>query len=176
MKQIKRTKVTMQDGTSAILSTVEIFPGEYETMLLAPDGDEIAQRRTTSERQAIADFNHLRRQYDCKPLSGRYATLAADLRAAAESALAAAAKVDDGGTCNFDAVSVTLRGWCSDKVEQAAKAAGVGFFIWNLYGNKSFVFPLRCGHQSNARTQAAEAMCDALRAAEYDASMYYAMD
>lgn len=108
-------------------------------------------------------------------LSGRYAKLADDLRQAAEIGRQAAAQSGDGGTCNFDAVSVKLKGWTKSKVEAAAGQAGVGCFVWNLWGSKSYVFPLASG-QGDARTAAAEAMRDFLRSAGYEASVYYQMD
>lgn len=176
-RKIKFANITMKDGTAAILSTVELAPGQYETMLMSPDCDvEYAQLRTTDEAQAISDFNHLRKQYHVAPLSGKYAKLAEDLKAAAAYGLEAAAGSDDGGTCNMDAVSLILPGWAKAKIEQAAKAAGVGCFLWNLYGSKSYVFSLRCGYQGNARTKAAEAMETHLKDLGYSTLMYYQMD
>lgn len=166
----------MKDGVKAILSTVETDPGQYETMLMSPDGDEeYAQLRTTSEAQAVGDFNHLRKQYEVKPLTGKYAKLAEDLKAAAAIGLEAADRSDDGGTCNMDAAALDLKGWRRESVENAAKAAGVGCFIWSLYGSKSYVFPLRCG-QGNKNMYAAEAMTQALKDMGYDASTYCQID
>ena len=176
-RQIKRANITMADGKTAILSTVEVEPGLYETMLASPDfGHEYKVLRTHSEEQAISDFNHLRKTYHITPLSGKYAVLAEDLKKAAADGLLAADGVDDGGTCNFDAVTLDLTGWAKAKVEEAAKAAGVGCFVWNLWGSKRYVFPLHLGGQANARTVAAEAMRDSLRAAGYEAGMYYQAD
>ena len=177
INRIKFARITMKDGEAAILSTVENAPGQYETMLASPDFDrEYAVLRTTSEAQAVADFNHLCKQYAATPLSGRYAALAKELEAAAAHGLDMAAGTEDGGTSNFDAAAVKLRGWSREKVEQAAKAAGLGCFVWNLYGEKLYTFPIRCGYQGNARTRAAEAMREALAAAGYDACIYYQMD
>ena len=176
-RQIKFAEITLADGKPAALSTVELPGGEFETMLASPDfGTEYKQLRTDNEAQAMADFKHLFKTYHVAPLSGRYAKLAEDLRIAATHGAEVARSVEDGGTCNFDAVSVQLRGWCRTKVEQAAKAAGVGCFVWSLWGAKSYVFPLRIGAQGDARTAAAEAMRDVLQAANYDVGMYYQMD
>ena len=176
-RKIKSETITLRGGEAAILSTIEMAPGQFETMLASPDfGTEYAQLRTTSEEQALGDFRHLRKQYHVPPLAGKYAKLAEDLAAAAAQGLAEAAGTHDGGTCNMDAVSLDLPRWSHDKVEQAAKAAGVGCFVWNLWGHKSYVFPIRCGYQGDARTKAAEAMREALEAAGYDTGMYYQMD
>lgn len=177
MRRIKNTKIRLSDGSTAILSTVEMYPGQFETMLMDLDGDkEYAQLRTTSEAQALADFNHLRKQYHVPALSGKYAKLAEDLKAAAEHGLEAAKGSDDGGTCNMDAAALSLPGWQRAKVEQAAKAAGVGCFVWSLYGSKSYVFGIRTGYQGNARTTAAEAMASKLGDLGYSSLMYYQMD
>ena len=117
----------------------------------------------------------MRKTYHVAPLSGKYAKLAEDLRKAAAVGRAAADLSDDGGTCNFDAASLRLDGWIRAKVEQAAREAGVGCFVWNLWGSKSYVFPIACG-QGNARTAGAEAMSEHLKNAGYAASVYYQMD
>lgn len=59
---------------------------------------------------------------------------------------------------------------------QAADAAGVGCFLWNLWGIRGYVFPVHGVGQANQRTAAAEAMQDRLRAVGYDTGMYYAAD
>lgn len=176
-RRIKFAHITMQGGLEAVLSTVELEPGLYETMLASPDFDtEYAQLRSTNEGTAISDFNFLRKKFHVSTLTGKYADLAKDLEAAAAYGLEVAANVEDGGTCNMDAVTLDLRGWRRDKVEQAAKAAGVGCFVWSLYGHKRYVFTVRSGGQANRRTAAAEAMREALKLSGYDAGMYYQMD
>lgn len=177
MKRIRYAQITMTDGTRAVLSTAEISPGLYETMLASPDySTEYEVLRTTEEAQSIGDFKHLKKLYSAEKLTGRYLELSKALKSAAAHGLEVAANTHDSGTCNTDAVCLYLPRWSRKKVEQAAKAAGVGCFIWNLYGDKSFVFPLLCGYQGNARTKAAEAMRDALKAAGYKVGMYYQMD
>ena len=175
-RQIKATDITLADGKAAILSTAELAPGLYETMLASPDfGTEYKVLRNTTEEGALADFKRLHKAYHVAPLSGKYAKLAEDLRKAASVGEAAARLSDDGGTCNFDAATIRLKGWNRAKVEQAAKEAGVRCFEWSLWGSKSFVFPIATG-QGNARTAGAEAMSEALKSAGYDAGMYYQMD
>lgn len=176
-RRIKFAHITMQGGLEAVLSTVELEPGLYETMLASPDFDtEYAQLRSTNEGTAISDFNFLREKFHVEPLTGRYADLAKDLEAAAAYGLEVAANVEDGGTCNMDAVTLNLRGWRRDKVEQAAKFAGVGCSTCTLFGHKRYVFTVHSGGQANRRTAAAEAMCGALKLSGYDAGMYYQID
>ena len=173
---IKADTIRLASGAAAVLSAAEVAPGEYEVMLASPDyGTEYAVRRSTSEAWAICDYNHLRAQYHVPALSGRYAKLADDLRQAAEIGHQTASRSSDGGTCNFDSVSLHLKGSNRSQVEAAAGQAGVGCFVWNLWGSKSYVFPLAAG-QGDARTAAAEAMRDFLRSAGYEASVYYQMD
>lgn len=175
-RQIKSAEITLVNGKAAILSTAEIAPGVYETMLASPDfGTEYKVLRNSTEEGALADFKHLHKTYHVAPLSGKYAKLSEDLRKAAEVGRAAARLSDDGGTCNCDAATIRLSGWIQSKVEQAAREAGVQCFVWNLWGSKSFVFPIGCG-QGNARTAGAEAMSNHLKNAGYDAGMYYQMD
>lgn len=177
MKQIKVTSITLSNGSAAILSTSEIYPGEYETMLASPDFSvEYAVLRSASEAQALADHKHLKQKHHVAPLSGKYLKLSQDLEVAAKKAAVIADILEDGGTCNFDSCTLYLPGWNSKKVEQAAHAAGVGCFVWNLWGSKSFVFPMRVAAQANARSAAAEAMRDHLKAMGYDAGMYYQVD
>ncbi len=175
-RRIKTADITLADGKAAILSTAELAPGVYETMVASPDfGTEYKVLHNTSEEGALADFKRLRKTYHVPPLSGKYAQLAKDLKKAAAAGLAAARLSDDGGTCNFDAATIKLKGWHRAKVEQAAKEAGVRCFEWNLWGCKSYVFPIGSG-QGNARTAGAEAMSRHLKSAGYDAGMYYSMD
>jgi hypothetical protein len=176
-RQIKKMNIRLEDGKPAVLSAAEIAPGVFEVMLASPDfGTEYATRRSESEKTALDDFKSLRKKYHVPELSGKYAKLRDDLKAAAEQAREVAKNTDDGGTCNFDAATIRLPGWNSKKVEQAARAAGVGFFVWNLWGSKSFVFPLPGTGQGNARTEAAEAMREALTGMGYDAGMYCQID
>lgn len=173
---IKQTNITLASGAVALLSASELTPGEYEVMILSPgSGDEHAVLRSSTEACALLDFEHLRKEYHIPPLSGKYAKLAEDLRQAAVIGYAAAAKSSDGGTCNFDAVCLKLKGWQGAKIKAAAKVAGVGCSEWNLWGSKSWVFPIAAG-QADARTDAAEAMRDHLKAQGYEASVYYQMD
>ncbi len=176
-KRIRFAYITLKGGEPAVLSTVETAPGQYETLLASPDFEqELVQLRTTSRDQAVGDFNHLRKTYDVQPLTGKYLKLAEDLEAAAAYGMEEAANTEDSGTCNFDAAVLNLKGWSRKKVEQAAKAVGLGCSAWSLYGAGHYVFSLRCRYQGNARTRAAEAMCEALRLFGYSAGMYYQMD
>lgn len=107
----------------------------------------------------------------------RYYQLALDLIDARRDAERAVAASADGGTCNADAVALSLPRWAEKQVMQAAEAAGVGCFVWRLYdGSKRFVFPHRCGGVADARTDGAEAMRDALSRMGYNAVVYSAID
>lgn len=176
-RQIKHQNIILKDGKPAVLSTVEIVPGEFETMLASPDfGTEYEVLKARTEAQAFKHFRYLRDNYHRPPLSGKYAQLAEDLKAAAAHGLEVARNTPDGGTCNFDSVSVYLKGWNGKKVRQAAQAAGVACFEWNLWGSRSWCFAARGAGQADANTAAAEAMRDYLKEAGYETGMYYQMD
>ena len=84
---------------------------------------------------------------------------------------------DDGGTCNFDAPSLHLPGWEKKKVVAAAKEAGLGCFVWNLWGHKSYVFSIQKGvGQGYTRTKAAEAMQEYLKRLGYEGMTYCQAD
>ena len=110
------------------------------------------------------------------PLTGKYAQLRDDLRAACELT-AHLENTEDGGTCNFDAPTIHLPRWNSEKIKQAAREAGVGAFKWT-WGSTTlgWVFPVRSSGQANRRSRRAEAVSAELKRRGYDAGMYCAMD
>lgn len=177
MTIIKRAAITMPDGSAAVLSTAEIAPGEYETMLASPDfSEEYRVIRSNTESEAMKAHAMTMAEYHTTPLSGKYLKLAEDLARSARSAEVISRIVEDGGACNFDSCAIHLKGWRRKKVEQAARAAGVGCFLWGFAGGGCYVFPLRISAQGDARTAAAEAMRDHMRASGYDCGVYYQMD
>lgn len=180
MNTIKHTEYK-HNGRRVILDTCELAPGKYETMLLYPNGYEIACRTARTESDAIADFDELLTAYPAdtkpaapKPLTGKYAKLRNDLIKAHAVALDAAAQVEDGGTCNLDAPSLLLPRWQSAKVKQACEEAGGDYFRWG-YSNR-YVICLRLPGQAYKRETAAEAMTKALSDMGYDALTYCAID
>lgn len=181
MNTIKHTEYK-HNNRRVILDTCELAPGKYETMLLYPNGHEIACRTARTEADAIADFDELLTAYPAdtkpaapKPLTGKYAKLRDDLIKAHAIALDAAAQVEDGGTCNSDAPSLLLPRWQSAKVKQACKEAGCGCFEWKSFGRR-WVIRFRIAGQAYKRETAAEAMTKALTAMGYDALTYCAID
>lgn len=110
-------------------------------------------------------------------LTGRYAKLATDLKAAYEYGKAHMG-TDDGGTCNFDSPTLYLPRWNKEKVKAAVKAAGLNSFEWKPFkGHGSFlVVSVPCAGQGYTRTNAAEAMSKRLGELGYDAGMYYQAD
>lgn len=181
MKTIKHTEYT-HNGRRVILDACELASNHYETILLYPNGHEITSRTARTEADAIADFDELLTAYPAdtkpaapKPLTGKYAKLRDDLRKVYEIGKAAAAQVDDGGTCNFDAPSISLPRWQSAKVKQACKEAGCGCFEWKSFGRR-WVIRFRIAGQAYKRETAAEAMTKALADMGYDALTYCAID
>lgn len=110
-------------------------------------------------------------------LTGRYAKLAADLKAAYEYGKEHMG-TDDGGTCNFDSPTLYLPRWNKEKVKAAVKAAGLNSFEWTPFGrNRAFlVVSVPCAGQGYTRTNAAEAMSKRLGELGYDSGMYYQAD
>lgn len=182
MNPIKHTEYK-HNGRRVILDTSELAPGKYETMLLYPtNGHEIACRTASTEADAIADFDELLTAYPAdtkpaapKPLTGKYAKLRDDLRKVYEIGKAAAAQVEDGGTCNLDAPSLLLPRWQSAKIEQACKEAGCGCFEWKCF-NRRWVICFHIPGQAYKRETAAEVMTKALADMGYDALTYCAID
>lgn len=132
--------------------------------------------------EKIADFDALLTAYPAdtkpaapKPLTGKYAKLHDDLRKVYEIGKAAAAQVEDGGTCNLDAPSLLLPRWQSAKIEQACKEAGCGCFEWTCF-NRRWVICFHIPGQAYKRETAAEVMTKALADMGYDALTYCAID
>lgn len=151
--------------------------GKYEVMALVKGGEEIDSFATDDMAVAERVFNDMCKRYSMPPLKGKYAKLRDDISKAIKKARAAiAVDPEDGGTCNFDAPTLYLKGWNREKVQQAALEAGTDADPWGMWGRIEFV--LSCGNvgQGNARTRYAEAMRDSLKNDGYDAGMYYAMD
>lgn len=172
-------------GRPIIVDAAEITAGHFEVAAFWGNGDEI-------ESDEVEDIDTARRLYSellhkltapkpqqaaAKPLTGKYAKLRDDLKAA----LAAGRAVEDddpedGGACNFDAASLLLPRWKEALVEQAAEEAGTGCFTWSLFGKKRFVFRPNTNGQANARSRNAEAMTDALARMGYQAFCYQQFD
>lgn len=179
MASIKHEEYTY-NGRRVILDAAEIYPGEFETMILrASDGYEIDSKTTSSKEVALAAFDTFRKAYppDVATLTGKYAQLRDDLKKALAAGVAAeAADPEDGGTCNFDSAAIYLPRWNARKVEQAAKEAGTFCSDWQLFGHKHFVFCPITHAQANARSRNAEAVTAALKAMGYEAIDYCQMD
>ena len=172
-------------GRPIIVDAAEITAGHFEVAAFWGNVDEI-------ESDEVEDIDTARRLYSellhkltapkpqqaaAKPLTGKYAKLRDDLKAA----LAAGRAVEDddpedGGACNFDAASLLLPRWKEALVEQAAEEAGTGCFTWSLFGKKRFVFRPNTNGQANARSRNAEAMTDALARMGYQAFCYQQLD
>lgn len=169
-------------GNHLTIDAAEIRPGCFEIAVLDAFGDDIEIKQTDTLEEAEAIYNSFYRRYilpekPAAPLTGKYAKLRDDLKAALQAGRnAEAANREDGGACNFDSAAINLFRWQGKKVEQAAKEAGTNCFKWNLYGQTRYVFSPDSMAQANARSRNAEAMTAALRSMGYDAMDYCAMD
>ena len=176
-RQIKKELIRLEDGREAILSAAQIGANKYEVMLHR-DGLEMEEFHTaqcSTERTAMSIFQEMKEQYHTPVLTGRYQKLADDLKAALQYGLEHAGE-DDGGTCNFDSPTLYLPRWKRQLVETAAKAAGLGCFVWKAFSKNAYVFSVPGVGQGYTRTNAAEAMSQCLGGLGYDAGMYYQMD
>ena len=180
---IKREQYTFR-GRRVTLDTAQLSTDCYETMLLYPNGGEIASATAKTAYEALQQYARIRAAHlpDSErpapaPLCGKYARLRDDLKKALAAGRAAEdADPEDGGTCNRDSAALSLPRWTASKVKQAAKEAGTGCFIWTFFGSHCFVIdPKTCG-QGNARSRNTEAMIAALQSMGYDAHGYYQMD
>ena len=167
---------------NAIIDTA-IICGRYETMALK-HGKEYACVTVDSLEEAEKVFEDMIERFTVrnkpskpieKPLTGKYAKLRDDLIKAIEAGKAADFG-EDGGTCNFDAPSISLPRWQEKKVRQAAKEAGISCFKWDLYGGARYVFTTPTNAQGNRNCRVSEAMCKALSDMQYDVLEYSSMD
>lgn len=172
-------------GRPAIVDVAELF-GSFEVMTLRPDGAEIDCKTFSDEAEAVKAAKAMTRKYSDKepqppkPLTGRYAKLRDDIKAALEAGRAAEnqefRRTGDCGTCNFDSPTLILPRWNAAKIQQAAKEAGTSAYKWAHYGCASWVIAPDSHCQGEPRSVGAEAMRDYFRTLGYDASMYYQMD
>lgn len=105
----------------------------------------------------------------------------ADIRVAKAQAREAIKGMDDGGTCNFDALFLPTGkghqiGRASPKVEAAIEAAGADCWHKKHGSRKGYVVNLGVGGQGATRTKAMEVVCKALEVAGYETETWYQMD
>lgn len=105
----------------------------------------------------------------------RYEMLTLDLIRAANSAKPFA-DTEDGGTCNFDSMTLSLPRWKREKVKDAVSRAGLRCWAHSAWGAIEYVISVPVARQANARTRQAEAMRASMKERGYDAGMYYQMD
>lgn len=86
------------------------------------------------------------------------------------------AGVEDGGTCNFDSPMLRLYRWRQTEIEEAFNGTGLNCFATTIFGTKYYVVCGGAYGQANRRTAMAEEMCRIIKAAGFDAEMYYQMD
>lgn len=188
---IKHEEYTYK-GKPVILDAAELGPNWYETMLFSSSGNkEYAVKVFTTEADALKAYDAIRAAHlpdnerpapapvpkstpAPTPLTGKYAQLRDDLRKAHQIGLEAAARVDDGGTCNMDSPALLLTRWNRAKVEQACKEAGGGCFRWGYFNRYMICLPTP--GQARKNETAAEAMTKALNKMGYDAMTYCQMD
>lgn len=171
-------------GKKIFIDMAELSRGRYEVMALRSSGYDLAVVETSDHAAAVAAYEQMLQDFpedgEPKPLTGKYAKLRDDIRAALASGQAAEdAEPEDGGTCNFDAPALKLPSekWNGKMVEQAIREAGSGCFSWRPFRGKKYrVLRINSYAQGNARTRNAEAVAAALTAAGYDCLMYYQID
>ena len=102
-----------------------------------------------------------------------------ELNQALLNAVNAAAMLDnteDGGTCNFDEVTLKIKipkkfiQYISVKLEKMLTRD------WGRLWKGYYLVDIPLSGQGNRRTRMAEAACQALKAAGYDAQVYYQCD
>jgi hypothetical protein len=171
------TEIILDNGKRAIVDATQIDPSsnDIEVMVMYPNGEEIESAICEESDVAEVVFNSFVQKYTGKPC-GKYLTLAENLKAAAAYALEKVKDIPDTGTCNLDATALKLPRWNEQRVEHAAKYAGIGCFTWDCYGNKRFVFTTPNVGQAYRNEKAAEFMGEYLTAKGYDVMQYCQMD
>ena len=162
-------------GKPIIIDAANIWLNEFEIMVMYPGGEEVESKTVYSEAEAEMIYNRYVREYTTeRRLTGRYAAL----KVAIEDALKAATNEarrdpnDDGTSC-LDCPMVELPRYRKTLVMQAVKEAGThGSF---RDGILMFYVPLTCG-QADRLTRSARAAAASMRAAGYEASVYYRID
>lgn len=159
--QLCQRIVELEEGGYIVSGVVELLPdGTRPRIKFRRTKEYLAAKKASSTENL---------------LKGRYAKLAADLKAAYEYGKSHMGD-DDGGTCNFDSPTLHLPRWNADSVKEAARFAGLGCFEWKPFGQTFWVFSVPCAGQGYTRTNAAEAMSKYLGNLGYDAGMYYQAD
>lgn len=164
-----------------ILIDLAMFPdgSAFEVAVLdCRTSEEYDIREFSQLGDAIAYYNRMLGEYPADqpktaclpPLTGKYARLRDDLRAAWENTPNSA---EDGGTCNMDCPVLYLPRWTRSKVEQAGKEAGIPVHFWR---SGCYHIGVASACQGDARTAKAEAMSAHLKAAGYDTSVWYCID
>lgn len=106
----------------------------------------------------------------------KYEKLQKDLFEAVTRAKEIAMITDDGGTCNFDCCVLFLPRYNEGKTIEAIKAAGVGGFKSNHFGQACYMLGNPIFAQGNQRTVQAEKISDIMKSKGYDTDVYYQMD
>lgn len=83
-----------------------------------------------------------------------------------------AAKGEDGGTANFDRMTIKLPRASENKVVEAVRKAGLSCNKIDWLGPRYFIYPPKCG-QGNSRYRAVQAMAKVMREAGYDVLVVY---
>lgn len=168
--QIKKTTLKTHE-----ISTAKIFDF-YETMVFCKKiKDDVKSSRTKDRREALKNHDAMILQYGPDPAA---LAIAETLKAANE-----AAKIhlndDDGGTCNFDAPVLFLKGKNKNFIHQIEAAAGIELSKMDSYGRYwsggYFVGTISNG-QGARRTKMAEAAARIMAAAGLECTVFYQMD
>ncbi len=103
--------------------------------------------------------------------------MTADFAAAYAACLDVAVKTEDGGTCNFDNVSVRPDDERSvAEIHVASRGAGLRSELEDWHGECVMLGVGCVPGQAAQRTKAAEALCNALRERGYKVEMFYMAD
>lgn len=175
---IKQDRITGK-SQSLMISTVRIGD-EYRTAVLTDGYFDIDEATNNDEQAAMMAHDQFINKYR-KPepkqivLTGKYLLLVDALRRAAEVAEPFGA-TEDGGTCNFDSLELTLPGYREGEILKAAEEAGLRAFKTKIFKQTVYVVTVPVARQGNARTRQAESMKKTMLELGYDASVYYQMD
>jgi len=175
----KQTNIENPNGSKFLISTVRVA-GEYQTAVLDDNFMDLEENRTNVLTDALKWHEAYIGQYTQKikspvKLSGKYIKLVEDLKKCADN-VCHLGLTEDGGTCNFDSLELTLPRWNEEKTIAAIEAAGLHGYKSTVWRTVVYVISPPMGGQGNARTRQAEAMRGYMEGIGYSASVYYAMD
>ncbi len=168
MNNLKKTPVS--NNLIVYTSDLDSF---FETMVADQNFDECEILRTNDKKEALKNHSKMVSKYT---FSEEVITLANTLKLANEEAQKCD-YIEDGGSCNFDSVTINLKGKRKDFINQLELLSGfhIDKISSKIWAGFYFVhFNLK--GQANRRTKMAQTANNFLQQNNINSTMYYQLD